>query len=109
MALPHRRRSLGRDVVRRAVLLARRAGVDVVRYPRGTPVGGHLEDLLGELGVTLVLDVGANVGEYGVLLRRLGYAGRIVSFEPVAANVEGLRSRVDALWAVEHVALGRVT
>ena len=53
-----------------------------------------------------MLDVGAHVGNYGAGLRELGYAGRIVSFEPVAANAEALRQRNDASWTVVQAAVG---
>ncbi len=53
-------------------------------------------------GITLVLDVGANIGQYGARLRRAGYTGRIVSFEPLAETQARLRAaaRGDDGWQV---------
>jgi FkbM family methyltransferase len=64
--------------------------------------------VLRELGITCVLDVGANVGQYAKMLRRAGYTGRIVSFEPLPHLVEELRreSRDDPDWVVMDCALG---
>jgi FkbM family methyltransferase len=44
---------------------------------------GHLKALLARLKINCVIDVGANIGSYGRMLRRVGYKGRIVSIEPV--------------------------
>lgn len=68
----------------------------------------HVAWALRRLGVTCVLDVGANVGQFGTRLRRMGYTGRIVSFEPVAAMAEKLRqnSADDPRWIVHQCALG---
>lgn len=65
--------------------------------------------LLRALDVTLVVDGGANVGQYaGEHLRlRSGYGGRVVSFEPVPLTAAALRERAagDALWEVREAAL----
>jgi len=64
--------------------------------------------LLSALNIDLVLDVGANRGQYALELRRWGYVGRIVSFEPLSAPFRALRRRSerDDRWAVVRVALG---
>jgi FkbM family methyltransferase len=66
-----------------------------------------LRALLDRLAIDCVLDVGAHTGGFGIALRELGYAGEIVSFEPVAASFAGLASRADARWQVHRLALGR--
>lgn len=65
--------------------------------------------VLAEQGVTLVVDVGANTGQTHDRLRELGYAGRIVSIEPLppahAALVE--KAKADPRWDVApRMALG---
>ncbi|MFN2468498.1 MAG: FkbM family methyltransferase [Gaiellaceae bacterium] len=68
----------------------------------------HLRQLLVRLGVNCVVDVGARVGDYGALCRRLGYEGRIVSVEPATDNHRVLseRARGDDGWIVVRAALG---
>ena len=64
--------------------------------------------VLRELGITCVLDVGANVGQYAKMLRRAGYSGRIVSFEPLPHLAAVLRreSSADPDWIVVDCGLG---
>jgi len=65
--------------------------------------------MLAAHGITLVFDVGANCGQYGSMLRKAGYRGRIVSFEPQAEAHRRLvrASQHDHHWiAGERVALG---
>jgi FkbM family methyltransferase len=52
--------------------------------------------------INLVLDIGANTGQFGIYLRNAGYKGRIISFEPLSsARTELLTSsRNDPLWDV---------
>jgi FkbM family methyltransferase len=64
--------------------------------------------LLASNKVDLVLDVGANTGQYGKCLRDLGYTGRIHSFEPMTAACRTLRDAIstDPLWDASQIALG---
>ncbi len=71
-----------RDYLRRTL---RRFGYDLHRYlPESSP-DAQVQALLTGFAPDLVLDIGANSGQYGRSLRALGHAGRIVSFEPLAA------------------------
>lgn len=69
----------------------------------------NLRRLFQLLSIDLVIDVGANEGQFRDGLRgQAGYAGRIVSFEPVPRLARALRARAaaDPLWIVEDRALG---
>jgi FkbM family methyltransferase len=71
----------------------------------------HLKRLFERYAVDCVLDVGANTGQYAAELRRAGYPGRLLSFEPVADLCARLRAAAvgDAAWSVHPIALGRAT
>lgn len=68
----------------------------------------HVVDMFHAYGVNCVLDVGANKGQYARKLRKAGYQGHIISFEPVPETFEHLRkaARNDPKWSVQHCALG---
>ena len=65
--------------------LARSMGFDIARFPGAAEHWPRLTAMLEQHGITLVLDVGANIGQYAVSLRNNGYSGRIVSFEPLSS------------------------
>lgn len=70
-------------------------------------------DFLRQLGVDCVIDVGANDGGYAGELFEFGFAGRVVSFEPLPSAWERLAARASTSghrWTVApRVALGRET
>jgi len=68
----------------------------------------RLRKLIRFLEVDCVFDIGANEGQYAMMLREIvGYKGRIVSFEPTPHLASKLRevSASDALWEVEEIAI----
>jgi FkbM family methyltransferase len=85
-----------------------RAGIDVV------PVGSlrhpleRRRRLLEGLQVDLVIDVGANTGQYGSELRGIGYRGEVLSFEPLLEpfTILSHRAQTDARWSAIQSAIG---
>lgn len=82
--------------------LARRLGYDLTPRAKARPLQAQLAAVLERFGITCVLDVGANAGQYGATLREWGYAGRIVSFEPQADphRLLARRAAADPHWQV---------
>ncbi|GAB5537196.1 MAG: FkbM family methyltransferase [Rubricoccaceae bacterium] len=78
----------------------RRLGYEVVPSP--------LARLLRHHAPTVVLDVGANEGQFGLSVRKAGFTGRIVSFEPIASVFAHLAKAAasDPAWEVHHTGLG---
>lgn len=60
-------------------------GVDLRRYRPENTEAGQLRLLFETYGVTVVLDVGANEGQYAMAVRNAGFSGRVVSFEPLSS------------------------
>jgi FkbM family methyltransferase len=63
--------------------MLRSVGYDVIRYRPSSSDSAKLSALLRHAGIDLVLDVGANEGQFATELLASGYRGRIVSFEPL--------------------------
>jgi FkbM family methyltransferase len=91
----------------RARVAAQRIGLDVNRFPQCS-LDYRIVQLIVGNGIDVVLDVGANRGQYGTMLRRFGYRGKIVSFEPLHEPLQSLHRRAagDPLWKVFPYALG---
>lgn len=87
--------------------LVHRFGIDVVRFPLHDPLARTVK-LLEHHRVNCVVDVGANDGGFATAIRGLGYAGRIISFEPLQEPFESLRRKAstDANWDALQCAVG---
>ena len=84
-------------------------GYDVTRFnPASNPLARRRE-LLKTYAINVVLDVGANTGQFAQQMRvDLGYSDRIVSFEPLSFEFEQLskNAKGDHKWKVINCALG---
>jgi FkbM family methyltransferase len=65
-------------------------------------------DFLEDRKIDVVLDVGANVGQFGASLRNKGYRGKIISFEPLGSEFQRLATiaNADSNWEAYNFALG---
>jgi FkbM family methyltransferase len=87
--------------------LLARVGVWIGR-PSDLSIDYHVVALLKKHGADCVVDVGANTGQFATAIRRAGYRGPIISFEPVPEAFAELqdRSASDPDWTVRRVAIG---
>lgn len=89
--------------VNSALMAAYKRGFEIRRHP-----ATRRQKMLAARGVDLVLDVGGADGGFGTILRQWGYAGRIVSFEPLANSFAELSANIakDPSWTARNHALG---
>tara|TARA_R110001632_G_scaffold101693_1_gene209585 strand:- start:12588 stop:13301 length:714 start_codon:yes stop_codon:yes gene_type:complete len=80
--------------------------VDVVRYPNSDLT--RRMKLFKHFEINKVLDVGANKGQYSKLIRKIGFKGEIISFEPLSEAYKILTkaSVKDNKWKIFNFALG---
>jgi FkbM family methyltransferase len=91
--------------------LVRRAGFDLNRWPLPpdpNSLRANLGRALDHHPVDSVVDVGAHHGGFAKLVRQIGFAGSIHSFEPDPVNFEILADRfsTDSRWRGYNLALG---
>lgn len=88
---------------------ALRFGIEINRYNAVESAEARLFRLLETHGIDTIIDVGANDGGYGQLLRRGGYAGSILSFEPLDqehARLEAIAKGDEKWFIAPRMALG---
>lgn len=93
---------------RRGSLIARNTTFIVTRPYSENGVKRQFVKQLESRNVSVILDVGANSGQYGNDLRSAAYGGRIISFEPLSAPFSQLKriADKDPLWDCQQCALG---
>lgn len=88
-----------------------KVGFDIARFtPRFHPIARR-KQILESCGIEVVLDVGANVGNYALELRHdIGYVNEIISFEPQRLAFQRLQTKTknDARWEAFNYALGDI-
>ena len=88
--------------------LAKKMGYVISAYDPKRDTRAIKKSLFETLGISIVLDVGANAGYYAQDLRRAGYSEKIVSFEPLSAAYKAMEevAALDSKWTTCHYALG---
>ena len=97
-----------KEIVRSLVHLS---GYEVMSLSRAQGDRRCVATILEEQSINVVLDVGANVGQFARWIRDTGYTGKIVSFEPLSDAHEKLSqmAKKDSGWIVApRMALGSV-
>lgn len=58
-------------------------GIDINRYNPSSNSSNQIVTALKQNNIDLVIDIGANIGQFAGELRSAGFSGKIISFEPL--------------------------
>src|SRR5882724_2745315 len=89
--------------------MAHWAGYDVISLDRSHADRRCIKELVATQQINLILDIGANYGQFAKWCREIGYRSRIISFEPLTDAHNGLVKAAsrDRFWIVApRMALG---
>lgn len=83
-------------------------GVELRRYPDENSDLSRRLKIINSYNINLLLDVGANAGQYAHQMRSNGFDKKIISFEPLKSVFKDLElnSSKDPHWQVENYAIG---
>ena len=88
--------------------IAKIFGYELIKCKKHPTLSSHIINLVNHCKIDLVLDIGANHGQFGNMLRNEGYKGEIHSFEPVSHSFDNLQKAClnDEKWFVHKLAMG---
>ena len=91
--------------------LINKIGLNLSKFNLDNNRDYRLNFFLKHQSIDCVLDVGANSGQYGTLLRDIGYKNKIISFEPIPEAYKKLNELIkkDNLWEAFNFGLGNKT
>lgn len=83
-------------------------GLDIKSYNLKNNFNFRLKHFLDYKEIDCVIDIGANDGQFGKNLRKIGYKNQIISFEPIVSTYIDLEnnSKKDKKWKAFNFALG---
>jgi FkbM family methyltransferase len=84
-------------------------GIEVTRYLPNASFEAQIVAAMRKVKINTLFDIGANTGQFASKIRNAGYAGKIVSFEPLTSAREKLiqKSSKDVNWFIhDRVAIG---
>ena len=84
---------IDKNIVKVIKRFLRQIGIEISRYNPDTNNSALLKKYLDLYSISDVIDVGANIGQFGVLLREAGYKNKIISFEPLKDSYVTLQKR----------------
>jgi FkbM family methyltransferase len=80
--------------------------IEIIKYP--THELKRRIALLHHHSIDVILDIGANIGQYGGEMRNMGFKGEILSFEPMKEAFDKLKKNAenDPNWKVFNYSIG---
>ncbi len=89
--------------------LLNRFGIDLHRFQPSSSFEAQIVAAMKKVKIDVLFDIGANTGQFSLEMRKNGYLGKIVSFEPLTSAIKKLNSlsSKDVNWFVhDRTAIG---